>query len=109
MGALYMQQCHMMRLGTRGIGMAAPDMFVDSVLLKTVFDLQWNITKSDTMQDAFLMDPDDQPSLLTLRAEALEGDKIFECLRCPLPDFLGAQTGRAPIHRARWKQPWNAT
>merc|ERR1712187_699371 len=82
-------------------------MLVDSELLKTVFDLEWIITKSDKLKDACFMDPDKQPSLMTLRVQALQGSNLFESLRSTLPDLLGAQTGRAPIHRARWKQLWS--
>merc|ERR1719162_1458761 len=52
------------------------------------------------------MDPDDQPSLMTLRVDMLQGDRIFDRFRAILPDFLTCQKARSPMPRARWKDLW---
>lgn len=105
---LYRNQVFMARLGMRAGSAAEPDLLVDSSFMKEVFDLPWRLEKSDAMPDALLMDPDEQPSLMTLRAGMLEGDSLFACCRGALPDFLAPRTGRAPLPRARWKQLWAA-
>lgn len=94
------------RAGQRPSNLGAPDFFVDSLLLKEVFDLPWKTYTSEEFPDAVLMDIDDQVPLLTVRPRFLEGNQIFERLTSVVPDFLGAKAKRTPLHRARWKKLW---
>eukprot|EP00929_Paragymnodinium_shiwhaense_P093707 TRINITY_DN53933_c0_g1_i1.p1 TRINITY_DN53933_c0_g1~~TRINITY_DN53933_c0_g1_i1.p1 ORF type:complete len:442 (+),score=113.81 TRINITY_DN53933_c0_g1_i1:143-1468(+) len=109
--ALYRQHICMLRLGGGNQPAAkagASDLTVNSNLLQQVFDLPWNVETSEEFPDAVLMDPDNQPDLMTLQASVLEGDSIFGRFDRVLPDFLGAKSGRTPLHRARWKQLWTS-
>ncbi|CAE8649857.1 unnamed protein product [Polarella glacialis] len=105
---LFQQQVVMAQMGMRARGSPEPDLFVDSMFLKDVFDLQWIVEKSDEHPDAVLMNPDAQPSWMRLQEAFLEGFLVFEICQGALPNFLASKTGRSPMPRARWKQLWAA-
>eukprot|EP00930_Biecheleria_cincta_P001463 TRINITY_DN102600_c0_g1_i1.p1 TRINITY_DN102600_c0_g1~~TRINITY_DN102600_c0_g1_i1.p1 ORF type:complete len:402 (+),score=81.26 TRINITY_DN102600_c0_g1_i1:45-1208(+) len=103
---LFQKQVMMAKLGMWQGHESEPDLLLDSVFLKDIFDLHWIVEKSPEFEDAVLMNPEIQPALMTLKPAACEGCVIFDCLRLALPDFLGSKTGRGPLPRARWKQLW---
>merc|ERR1712217_751259 len=89
-----------------GGGSVDMSLFTTSALFTEVFDLPWKIHKSMENPEMVLMDPDEQPSLMTLRPEFVEdgdGKRLFDRFRQHLSDFLSMQTGRVPLPRARWK------
>mmetsp|Transcript_115850 Transcript_115850/g.181065 ORF Transcript_115850/g.181065 Transcript_115850/m.181065 type:complete len:473 (-) Transcript_115850:69-1487(-) len=103
---LFQQQTLMQRMGIDLGGPLDPSIFTTSALFTEVFDLPWKIHKSEEFPDAVLMDPDDQPSLMTLRhqfSEGATGEQLVARFRLNLSDFL-AHTGRTPMPKARWKE-----
>mmetsp|Transcript_17300 Transcript_17300/g.32536 ORF Transcript_17300/g.32536 Transcript_17300/m.32536 type:complete len:590 (-) Transcript_17300:27-1796(-) len=104
--ALREKNALMRQMGIRLGGDAEFNMLAVSPFFMECFELPFKVAKSEECPDIMIMDPDDQPSLMMVRAEILEGEKIFECFRTVLPDFLTCQRLRAPMPRARWKDLW---
>merc|ERR1719506_2299945 len=53
-----------------------------------------------------MMDPDDQPSCMSIKQHHLDSanaTELLSCFRQALPDFLTSQSSRSPIPKARWK------
>jgi len=48
----------------------------------------------------------EQVPSMTLRSSILEGDGMFTQFQAIVPDFLGANKQRTPLHRAYWKKLW---
>mmetsp|Transcript_11840 Transcript_11840/g.22927 ORF Transcript_11840/g.22927 Transcript_11840/m.22927 type:complete len:509 (-) Transcript_11840:157-1683(-) len=89
----------------RGKSGGSSSFFAPSVLFTDAFDLPWKIAKSKENPDLIIMDPDDQPSLMTLRPQLLESDvEVFERFRRVLPDFLRPSRATRPLLApVRWK------